>query len=792
MVSVLRQKREKNQENMLKRNVKMEYSVVPDQDSLPPDPQYEWQQQLADLPQQLQDQIDEHIEALEEEVIAYDPFDLIGSLFCKNALTDAALNDVQEDRNDVFTEYLTLLLLTRPSEAYPERSNNELPLDILSRIEDYIQNIFRDFTLSIMFRNAGAQVSQIEPSDPWERLRGQMIMRSIMVRYPIYHQHFREVLFGLFAPLDRELTALVGFTIGEALNLIDAVSSLMIERLDGRLQEAKRNSKELLKQAELYRRQKLRRQKQRQHIEQESEQVQTIRRLASLRPQDAARALQTMKLHWIQRAAGRTFSFTPEDLEQRTQLSPDCVRAFLERMSLRFGEVEPTYFRRPAPLHPLMRRPFIERNGRYLCPVLPQAYRSLRPALETFLNPGLPSAVNTNRSLWERYNKRLRANYIEERAITYLCHALRHAHGHRGLTYYIGTQQQQVELDGMVIADSTLFLVEAKAGSLSPGGQRGAPQSLRTDLRRIVGEASAQLRRAAEYIHMSDYPSFTLHDGTEITVPMRQIHHIFLVSVTLDSFDALVTNLAQYTETGLFSPDALPWAVSLTDLRVISEMVEYSSQFVHYLLRRQKINEIKGAQIQAFEELDLFGNYLKEGLYFEDVMAESDAPDLLQLADYASLFDAYYLALDSQSSQEPSRPIQSIPPLLRDILRELEDQHPQRYLDAGCALLDLSGHARASLIETIETQRQRTLIDGGFHDFSTPIEAAGTGITCMFAPREHALELHERLVNHCLHKMGDHSSKLWIGFGFLVDTPRQLNSCLVFESNRGKEEDGDT
>lgn len=191
--------------------------------------------------------------------------------------------------------------------------------------------------------------------------------------------------------------------------------------------------------------------------------------------------------------------------------------------------------------------------------------------------------------------------------------------------------------------------------------------------------------------------------------------------MTLDSFDALVSNLTQYIETGLFSPDALPWAFSLTDLRVISEMVGHSSQFVHYLIRRQKINEIKGEQNQAFEE-----------------------------------------------------------------------QHPQGYLDADCALLDLSGHARASFVETIQSQRQRTLMDSGFHDFSAPIEAAGTGITCMFARREHALELHERLVNHCLHKIGDHSSILWIGFGFLVDAPRQLNSYLVFDSNQGIEEDAGT
>lgn len=109
-------------------------------------------------------------------VIACDPFDLIGSLFCKNALADATLNEVQEDRNDTFTEYLTLLLLTRPSEVYPERSNNELLPEILASVENYIQTIFRDFILSKMFRDAGAQTSRMEPPDPWERLRGQIVM----------------------------------------------------------------------------------------------------------------------------------------------------------------------------------------------------------------------------------------------------------------------------------------------------------------------------------------------------------------------------------------------------------------------------------------------------------------------------------------------------------------------------------------------------------------------------------------------------------------------------------------
>ena len=164
----------------------------------------------------------------------------------------------------------------------------------------------------------------------------------------------------------------------------------------------------------------------------------------------------------------------------------------------------------------------------------------------------------------------------------------------------------------------------------------------------------------------------------------------------------------------------------------------------------------------------------------------------MQLSDYASQFDAYYLALDNtdQGQQDPPRPVQPIPPTLKHILQGLEDQHPAGYLDAGCTLLDLPSLARASFIETVEIQKQRTLTDGSFHDFSAPIEAARTGITCMFALREYALELHEWLVNHCLHKMEEHSSKLWIGFGFLADASHQLNSCQVFESNRDKEEDG--
>ncbi len=583
-----------------------------DQEPEPPDPQQALLNSLVTLQPELQGQIDQHVEALERLLDEHDPFDLLGSLFCLNAVADeAAAQQDNGERNDAYTEYLALLLLTKPSVAYPAQNNGEVTDEIIAHINEQVQAIFRDVTLSVMFREVRSD--RVEPSDPLDRLRTNMLMRSIVVRNPVYQTYLRELLTGLFTPLDRELTALLGFTIDDALLLVDTVAALMIERLQRRELEAKHYSKQLAKQVEAYRQHATGRRKQQRRGGPVSEREQTVSHLASLRPREMRRALEAIQLRQMRASAGMTFSFTPEELAFRAQLPLDRVQAFLGRMSLEFGEVDPTYYRTPAPVHPLMTKPFLHRQGRYLCPVLPVAYRSLRPALEVFLNPQFPDSVNTDNALWARYHKRLRAQYVEKQALTALCQALQHARSYQGLTYHIGPQRQLVELDGLVLADSVVMLVEGKGSALSLKARRGAHHSLRKELNQVVGEASEQLRRAAQYIRTSDNPTFTLSDGTSFTLPKQQMRHLFLVGVTLDSFDALITNIAQYAETGLFPPDALPWAVSLTDLRVISDLLEFGNQFVQYLLRRLKVNELRN--IQAFEELDWFGNYLTEGLF---------------------------------------------------------------------------------------------------------------------------------------------------------------------------------
>ena len=59
----------------------------------------------------------------------------------------------------------------------------------------------------------------------------------------------------------------------------------------------------------------------------------------------------------------------------------------------------------------------------------------------------------------------------------------------------------------------------------------------------------------------------------------------------------------------------MPWVLSLTDLMAVTDLLQ-GAELVHYLLRRQRIE--RDGRIEAHDELDWVGHYLKEGLYFDD------------------------------------------------------------------------------------------------------------------------------------------------------------------------------
>ena len=84
--------------------------------------------------------------------------------------------------------------------------------------------------------------------------------------------------------------------------------------------------------------------------------------------------------------------------------------------------------------------------------------------------------------------------------------ALKHAEVYRSLVYHVFEEGvlKEVELDGLLMLDSALFLVEAKAGSLSPPARRGARKRMVGDIKELVEQAKTVLTT------ISDVPAVEL------------------------------------------------------------------------------------------------------------------------------------------------------------------------------------------------------------------------------------------------------------------------------------------
>ncbi len=232
------------------------------------------------------------------------------------------------------------------------------------------------------------------------------------------------------------------------------------------------------------------------------------------------------------------------------------------------------------------------------------------PHLLWAVKPRLERTLKSEPRVWDRYQK-ARSRYLERRSVQLLRSVSPHATGWTSLHYRRTGETTDDELDGLVLVDDVAFLIEAKSGSMSPAGRRGAP-SVREDLTSLVGEAYAQLRRARQYILESDDVTFDADEG-RLDLSGRRPAHLFLVSTTLEPLSVFVTRMAVVADDLRIELSDRLWSCSEFDLAVISELASGAGELVHYLRTRLAVAE---REVDTSDELDWFGSYMANGLNF--------------------------------------------------------------------------------------------------------------------------------------------------------------------------------
>jgi ribosomal protein S25 len=332
---------------------------------------------------------------------------------------------------------------------------------------------------------------------------------------------------------------------------------------------------------------------------------------------------------------GRVFSHadklmvtTPDELAERAKIGGAAARAVLEMLALTFGQAA-IGDDRPQRFEPLRLRPLIKLDA--------DRFSLLRVhELPWSVRANLEGALNADAGAFDRYEKH-RAAYLEGRTMELFAKMLPGAQIERTLYYTFddGDGTRTYELDGLILYGDTLFLLEQKAGGFPKIAREGG-EPLKKRLEGLIGAAHSQALRTERFVRGAEVVQFRRKDGKTFDLRNANVAEVFLVATTLEELQAFPAQLRVLSELGVLPAGELPWAVPLMDLEAIAELVEWPAQLIHYLRRRIPLNV---APVSVVDELDLFGNYLQDGLDPEAVFGDEA---MVQLANYTALFDSYF------------------------------------------------------------------------------------------------------------------------------------------------------
>lgn len=709
---------------------------------------------------------------LENLLRRFNSFDILANLtLSQMAYNPETYKETEHHGLGAIVEYAGLLAIRHP---FSPGDTVAITQHTIDTIQTKVRAIL--VLLNIYYK---AEIFPYPTSNQTEKLENQIdeaysffrhrtITHELVVRNPGYHHHQEQRLISLFSPHESWLQENLAFTLQDLFVLDKAIQKLSHEKISVEYSATKEFSKSLVHDYKKFLAGDA--------IDECD--IELMQRLQGFSVSRATRILDTAAKSSFVSTLGETcFTFTADELSERSGLASKNVAAALQFFAVEFDSDKSSEFRF-SPTHILRSRPFIHHGGRYLY-LLPGTWVwAIQPRIEEMLNPASKTSATASQALWKRY-ERCRSEYLENECLQLLTKTLPSAAVYQNLFYSVEEEgkSKRAELDGLVVYDTTLFLVEAKAGALSDSARRGSKERLARNLKDLLDTAHSQAYRAQKYIETSAKPVFQTQDGEDIVLDISGVQRIFLVTVTLESMDIFNTVVNQLKRTGMFQIGQLPWAVSLDVLRVICEMNEFPTQLVHYLQRRLRLNEFD--KIDSHDELDLFGAYLHSGIYFEESEKILEA-DYVQLGSFTTAFDDYYLFESGQRKTPATKPIQPMPPLLRKIILELEgcpDQsgHSEIVLD----LLNGSGEARRQFVANFEMIRSRTRRDRKIHKFTLSTSQLSSGISCFSTTLKDAEKcLDEMAAYVCSRKYRQKVNK-WYGLLTIVDHPGYVHGVQI-------------
>ncbi|MHA1988851.1 MAG: SEC-C metal-binding domain-containing protein [Promethearchaeota archaeon] len=665
--------------------------------------------------------IDKKVTSLLSIINEFEPLELLHAIAAENIFYDPEkYKEMTHEGKETRVEYALSTILgceRKPNYKHPTE-------DAINEFKRLINEILNDALWYFLYSSLLDNKTETEKD-----LRTDTLGRFLFVRGDSIAEHHLEMIKGLFGQHDDFFKSHFKFTTTEFLSAVDNMEKQITANLN--------NFREYIKLGRSLHEKFLRflKNKQIQNKFEIEELFTEFNSIDEVRP--VANELDNI---------AKTISLNIFEIHPETDLRENL----LSLLASQFGDNSEFILFEKSPCWPtndsiILQKPLVKNNDRYFCFSPTLLFRNISVILENLIK------TNAYTYFITQYQSK-RASYLEKMALDYFKVLLPNTKIYSKLYYLVveNGNEKRVETDGLILYDNNIFIIEAKAGSFSRSARRGSVEKIKENLKELMGTAYNQAIRTKKYIASNANPSFEYEDGTmALTINNKDNYqYIFIINVTLENLSGLSTQLHSIRKLGLIEGKEWPWSVFINDLKIISELCESPSIFIHYLKSRIGVNEVP--KFHSPDELDYFMHYLMNGLHGE-LDPEFNRADKVYIVGFTAQLERYY-DFKAGRVKSGSKPKINIPNIIKKIIFDLDNVRDYGFTTVTSILLEISNEGMKRIGDGLWESEKLHHNDNKGHKITVPLgDSKYLLVIAVFGKNDK--DYIEHLIDYCQFKM---------------------------------------
>jgi hypothetical protein len=334
------------------------------------------------------------------------------------------------------------------------------------------------------------------------------------------------------------------------------------------------------------------------------------------------------------------------------------------------------------------------------------------------------------------------------------------------------------DLDGLVRYDNKLIVIQGKWKTLTLAAREGDVTAARIDLKKALADSYEQGVRARDYIIQQEgLAIFTDPDGNKVTVDPKHVKEIYLVSVLgRGAMAFLAVNLPRLDSFGMFKPGDYPWAISLSELRVVMEFMEFPSQLFDYLRRRNAV--MKDGRFKFHDEWDLLGCYL-DGL-LDPAHPQFLGYDFVLLPGIDTSIERYFRSQANPALPREEKPRRRLPDPIKQLILTVERSNQPGKTDFNIVLLGFPNQILKAFSEQVATALEKTKTDRKIRSMGVSDGNRKCGMS-MICGHGDPQGLSDALISLCQIRKYEARAGSWIGIAIDVALTGLVHAITYLE-----------